>query len=166
MSTHEPSGPIQREPRHAVQVSARLRGPAGWCDAIILNLSNHGLMFRCTEPLERGHYLEIRRGNHVIVARVVWSERGKCGARAQGVIPLADLILDKAAPRRRLLAIDRRTNPRSGRVRHDRSLFRARGTEHLVAAIAGAAVAITLAGTVLSTLARPMATVEAAIASR
>lgn len=103
----------EREARHEVTVPARLRVDDGWQDAIILNLSTRGLMFRCTAPVQRGHFLELRRGGHVIVAQVMWSDGGKCGARAQGFLPIAELMFDKPAKRTLLTPRERRVFPRT-----------------------------------------------------
>ncbi len=74
----------QREARQPVAVPARLRVATGWQDATILNMSTRGIMFRCTFPMERGHYLELRRGGHVIVAQVMWGRDGRYAAKTAG----------------------------------------------------------------------------------
>lgn len=52
-------------------------------DACILDLSSRGLMIHASETVPGGSYLELRRGRHVIVARVVWSRDRRAGLQAQ-----------------------------------------------------------------------------------
>lgn len=154
----------QREARHPVAVPARLRLASGWTDATILNLSNRGLMFRSRERLERGHFLELRRGGHVIVAQVVWSEDGCHGARAQGVLPVADIVLDKAPPRGLLGLGDRRAERRVPREAADTNRQRGRATQFFLAGIGVTCAAFLLADTAFGVLAKPLDRVEMALA--
>lgn len=63
-----------REERQKVMIKARMRTGVSWHDVCILNLSAHGVGLQAAEPPARGTYVEIRRGPHVIVARVAWSK--------------------------------------------------------------------------------------------
>jgi hypothetical protein len=81
-----------REPRLNVMIQARVRVGASWNDACILNLSTRGMMVRAPAAPDRGSYLEIRRGAHVIVARVIWSNADRFGVQTQDPIPAADII--------------------------------------------------------------------------
>lgn len=152
-----------REQRHDVAVPARLRLQTGWTDATILNLSSRGLMFRTQQRLERGHFLELRRGNHVIVARVVWSDGKRCGARAQDVLPVSDIIHDRKAARA-AAAADRRLTPRTIAERADSSRRNGRSVEFFVLGMAVACGACLLADAAGSILAVPMARIELALA--
>ena len=71
-----------RSLRRRVPVPARLRHGSSWSDACILNVSSRGLMIHTGRPISHGSKLEIRRGDHVIVARVVWRDGG---GRASGL---------------------------------------------------------------------------------
>lgn len=154
----------QREPRHNVVVPARIRTVGGWADATILNLSNRGVMFRSTVRHERGNYLELRRGSYVIIARVMWSEGTRHGARAQGIIPVADIILDKAADRSAGLQTERRARPRpTGRA--DFSRNRGRRLEFIVAGIGVACAALVAADLTFGALHASLTAVELALAS-
>lgn len=156
----------EREARHEVKVPARLRVASGWQDAVILNLSSRGLMFRCTAPVQRGHFLELRRGGHVIVAQVMWSEGGKCGAKAQGLIPIADVVLDKAPKRSALLPAERRAVPRTTAERVDAARRAGRAMEVLLAGFGAVCAAFLLADFARATLGAPMERVGAALSAR
>ena len=143
-------------------VPARLRVDDGWADATILNLSNRGLMLRAPVTLARGHVIELRRGTHVLVARVMWSDGHRCGAQAQGVIPVADLVLDKSAKRGIFHPIERRTASRDGRV-GERSRQSGRKMEFFFAGVGVACAAFLLADMVFGTVSTPLAQVEAAL---
>jgi hypothetical protein len=58
-----------------VLIEARLRQDRGWTDARILNISRRGLMVRSPAAPLHGTYVEVSRGTHRIVARVVWVSR-------------------------------------------------------------------------------------------
>ena len=153
-----------REQRHDVAVPARLRMQTGWTDATILNLSARGLMFRTQERLERGHFLELRRGNHVIVARVVWSDGKRCGARAQDVLPVRDIIHDKKASRAASPAIEPRAATRTVTDRADAARRRGRSIEFFIFGMAVACSAFLIAEFASTMLAAPLARVEIALA--
>lgn len=156
----------EREARHEVKVSARLRVDDGWQDAIILNLSTRGLMFRCTAPIQRGHFLELRRGGHVIVAQVMWSDGGKCGARAQGLIPVADVTFDKPAERAILLPVERRAVPRTNAERAETARRTGQAMELVLAGFGAICAAFFIADLAFGLLHAPLAEVESALSAR
>ena len=154
----------QREERVPAMVPARLRGSDGWQDATITNLSEHGLCFRAPTPIPRGHYLELRRGSHVIVARIVWSSEGKCGARTQDKLPVFDIINDRPAARKKfgLNVIERRRD----RTRLPGwQQFARKKMEYVVIGAVGALAAVGIGQAVYTTLSTPMAAIEAALVS-
>jgi hypothetical protein len=155
----------QREPRHNVVVPARIRAAQGWADATILNLSNRGLMFRSTLRHERGGYLELRRGSHVIVARVMWSDGLRHGARAQGIIPVADIILDKPVLSRAEGKVERRALPRPA-ARAENSRQHGRQIEFVITGIAVACATLLAANLTFAAFKAPLAEVATALASR
>ncbi len=81
-----------REWRRRVRVHARINSPAGWRDASILNLSSRGLMIAATSCSDPGTMVELRGGDQVIVARVVWRKGQRAGLRSDGILPLMDII--------------------------------------------------------------------------
>ena len=155
----------QREERLPVSVPARYRGDQGWEDAIILNLSEHGLCFKSSKRVRSGHYLELRRGSHVIVARVVWSAEGKCGARTQDVIPVFDIINDHPAERKKfgLAVVDRRTAPRPQAPGWQR--FVGQKMEYLTIGAVALLAAAGIGHSVYTALSVPMAAVKTVLVS-
>lgn len=142
-------------------VPARLRHGSSWSDACILNVSSRGLMIHTGRPIPNGSRIEIRRGDHVIVARVVWREGGRAGLRAEDRVPLEDIVTLGQSPSLQLSAAtgERRKHPRRG----DHSRLRGRVVEFggvvlIAAALTGAGLSM-----VDAAFARPLAVVSAAL---
>lgn len=70
----------KRDPRKSVRLYGRLRRDYDWIDLRICNLSRKGLMAEAENPPSRGHYIEIRRYDQIMVGRVVWQNGQKFGA--------------------------------------------------------------------------------------
>lgn len=152
----------QREERVPAHVPARLRGQAGWSDATITNISEHGLCFVSNGRYERGHYLELRRGSHVIVARIVWSEGKRCGAQTQDTLPVFDIINDRPAARRKFgLAVVERRKDRTRTPDWQRQL--GQRLQFACLGVVGLFVAVGIGQSVYSTLSEPLRAVEAAL---
>lgn len=81
-----------REPRRKILMDARMRIGATWRDVSVLNISSRGLLLRAPSPPTRGSYAEIRRGLHIILARVVWTDGNRFGVRTQDRLTIDDLI--------------------------------------------------------------------------
>ena len=151
-----------RELRRRVVVPARLRHGASWSDACILNISSRGLMIHTGRQILEGTRVELRRGDHVIVARVMWRDGGRAGLQAEDRVPVEEILTLGLSPSLQLTASpgERRKHPRTG----DQSRLRGRAVE-----FAGvAAIAVSLAGgglvMVERAFARPLALVSAALA--
>lgn len=157
-----------REPRQKVLIHARMRVGASWSDACILNLSPRGMLVQSQSAPDRGNYLEIRRGQHVVVARVVWSSGQRFGVHTQDIIRPDELTRDTDNSSARSLAQpERRVAPRSMVTRHESSRQRGRAFEFCTLAALGLGSAFLLFATIAELLARPLATIETAlIASR
>ena len=80
-------------------VSARLRHGGSWSDACILNISKRGLMIHTGRPVRDGAEVELRRGNHVIVARVMWRDGGRAGLHSEVPVPVEDILTLGNRPR-------------------------------------------------------------------
>jgi hypothetical protein len=150
-----------RELRRRVVVPARLRHGASWSDACILNVSSRGLMIHTGRPISRGTEVEIRRGDHIIVARVMWREGARAGLKAQERVPIEEIVTLGRSPAFQLTAAggERRKHPRP----EQRSRMRGRSVEFggvlvIAASLAGAGVTM-----VQSAFARPLAAVAAAL---
>lgn len=153
-----------RENRRSVMISARLRAGGGWSDARILNISSRGLMVHADQAPSRGAYVEIRKGSHHIVARVVWAEAQRFGVYTQDRLPVDSIAngIEPAAPTAEVAGkAERRSRPRppTSAERHEASRRRARMAEYLCAAGFGIAAAALAFGAIESMLARPLAMV-------
>jgi hypothetical protein len=73
-------------------LAARLRHADAWGNASILNISSGGLQLHATPPPSRGTYIEVRRGSHVIIGRVVWVKADRFGMCAQDKLAIDALI--------------------------------------------------------------------------
>ena len=140
---------------------ARLRHGASWSDACILNVSSRGLMIHTGRPIARGTEVEIRRGDHVIVARVMWREGARAGLKAEERVPIEEIVTLGKSPALQLTAAggERRKHPRP----EERSRMRGRSVEFagvlvIAASLAGAGFTM-----VQSAFARPLAAVAAAL---
>ena len=93
MALHDPGNHQKnREWRRSVLVKARIKSSDGWRDASILNVSSRGLMIYsacCSNP---GSEVELRGGDQVIRARVVWRKGQRAGLRSDLVLPVIDII--------------------------------------------------------------------------
>jgi hypothetical protein len=152
-------------------IGARMRAGASWSEAFILNMSSKGLLVRSDQSPSRGSYLEICRGHHVIVARVVWSGSGRFGVQTQDPVPAASLIRnpDALAPAKPSAANleDRREASRPPpQVRHEGSRQKARVAEFMAVALLCGLAALLIAGTLGNFMAAPLDAVQAALAAK
>ena len=155
-----------REERQKVMIKARMRSGVSWHDVCVLNLSPHGVGIQVAEPPARGTYVEIRRGSHVIVARVAWSKGHRAGLRSQDPIFIQSIVKDTAAtpPQVAGQPVERRRAPRTAQQqRHDRSRVLGRAMEFVCFALVAGAVALTAFGSVEQALARPLSQISAAL---
>ena len=73
-------------------MKARLRWGAYWGDACILNISSQGLMIQTGRVAPEGSIVELHRGDHVILARVVWRDGLKAGLRTEDRLPVDQIL--------------------------------------------------------------------------
>ncbi|HJP67453.1 MAG TPA: PilZ domain-containing protein [Sphingomicrobium sp.] len=105
------------ETRRQVVIPARLRSGAQWSDACILNISQRGMMIHSGFAGPRGSTIELCRGDHVIVARVVWRDGARAGLHSDERVPAEQIMaLTQSANIRALTSdgvlIERRRHPR------------------------------------------------------
>lgn len=156
-----------RELRRRVMLRARIRAGAVWNDTCILNVSSRGLMINASTAAhaQKGSKIELRHGDHVILAEVVWRDGRRAGLRSDERVPVEEIMALSNAPSLQLTAagqwpdVDRRRRPR----RQVDSRTRSRAIEF--AGVAAVAVCLSGAAFVLvdQAFARPMAYVEAAL---
>lgn len=156
-----------REPRRKVMLKARMRIGAAWRDACILDLSTRGLMIQASEPVRGGSYIEIRRGRHVIIARVMWSQDRRCGLLTQDPLPTEAIIAepDRSRDGEMVPPVERRiSRPPPTVFDHEQSRWRARAFQFALVVMAGGACGTIAYGAVSDALSRPLAAVETALA--
>lgn len=118
-------------------------------------------MIHTGRDIRRGTQIELRRGDCVIVARVVWRDGGRAGLQSQERIPVEEIITLGQSPALQLTAADgeRRKQPRP----EGSSKVRARALEFtgvivIAASLAGGALTM-----VEPAFARPLALVGAVL---
>ena len=143
---------------------ARLRAGAQWSDTCILNVSSHGLMIHSARAGPVNSLVELRRGEYVIIARVVWSEGARVGLQAADRLPLDEIVSAEGAPALGVIAedgrVERRRQPRPSR---SDARVRARILEFIAT---GAIAAMLATGGWLmaeTALSRPLALVSSAL---
>jgi PilZ domain len=151
-----------RELRRRVVVPARLRHGAAWTDACILNISSRGLMIHTGRQIAKGTQVEVRRGDHVIIARVVWRDGGRAGLRAEDRLPVEDIMTLGQSSGLQLTAagrVERRSHPRP----LERSRLQGRAMEFGTVIAIGACLAVGGFSMVEAAFARPLEIVSAAL---
>ena len=71
---------------------ARMWHGASWSDACILNVSSRGLLIHTSRQAPIGSAIELRRGEHVIVARVVWRNGATAGLRTDDRVSIEQIV--------------------------------------------------------------------------
>jgi len=150
-----------------VVLPARVRTPAGWSDACILNVSSRGLLIYSRDAADTGTTIELHHRHHTIVARVMWRDGARAGVRSEDRVPVEEIMILGQAHNVTLTAteqpgVERRRAPRND-TRYDRSRERGRSIE-FVGALAIAAVLVTgMLEMVEAALARPLASIGAVL---
>lgn len=151
-----------RELRRRVVIPARLRAGAGWSDACILNISTRGLMIHSGRAGREGSVVELHRGAHIIIARVVWRNGARAGLRAEERVPVEEIMSVAQSAPLQLVASNGRVIERRKRPRYDDSRLRGRAIE-----FAGVGAIVLLLALGIADLAAqafsPLARVEAAL---
>ncbi|HEY8434864.1 MAG TPA: PilZ domain-containing protein [Sphingomicrobium sp.] len=163
MSRAQPSRTQRpRELRRRVLVPARLRHGASWSDACILNISSRGLMIHSGRPLTRGTEVEIRRGDHIIIARVVWRDGGRAGLKSDDRVPVEQIVTLGQSPSLQLTAGsgERRKRPRL----EEKSRVTGRSIEFAGVVVIALALASAGQSMMKSALARPLFVISGALA--
>ena len=140
---------------------ARLRHGASWTDACILNISSRGLMIHTGRPISQGTMVEIRRGDHAIVARVMWRDGARAGLEAEDRVPVEEIVTIGQSPTLQLTAApaERRKQTRP----EDRSRSRGRTIEFAGVVVISACIAGAALSMVEVAFARPLAVISAAL---
>lgn len=153
-----------REPRQKVVLKARMRSGAAWSDVAIVDVSSRGLGLQSPNPPPRGTFVEFRKGQHVIVAKIVWSTPQRFGALSQDRICLRTIMSDTkgaATAQAGWTGVERRAKARQAHAwKADRSRHSGRAMEFVTLGIVGIAGAVALFGLIQDTFAQTIAAVE------
>ena len=146
-------------------VQARVRSGAQWGDARILNISSRGLLIQMLRPVPKGSMVEILRGDHLIIAQVMWSEAGRSGLRAEQLIPVEDILSVEHAAALQLIASngilhDRRNEARAIAID---SRLRGRAMEFLAVGVIAISLAVGVWSMAETALASPLSRVAAVL---
>ena len=153
-----------RELRRRVIMPARLRSCSGWTDACILNISSRGLLVHSARTGPQGSLVELWRGEHVIVARVVWQDGARAGLQTEDRLPVEQILSLNASSAMTLTA----AQPVAGndavpqRRRSDRR-SQGRMIEYAGVVVIACSLAVTAFDLVIETLGKPMALIEQAL---
>jgi hypothetical protein len=143
-----------------------MRVVASWGDVCILNISSRGMQLQAPRPPERGSFVEIRRGPHVIIGRVAWAKQHRFGIKSQDLL-FVDAITaepgDDEGQRSQpaYTAIERR--PRARPPGGDRSRLAGRAMEFACLGCVVAGGAMALYGVAAEALAKPLSVVSQAL---
>jgi len=152
-------------------LAARMRLGDAWSDANILNISSRGLLLHAAMPPSRGTYIEVRRGDQVIVGRVIWTKADRFGVLAQDRLAIDSLIANVStnwppANDTAVAAVERRSLPRSERLEWRYAENRDRGRSLQFACVAGLGFILVACAydTVRETLSQPLSIVSTQLA--
>jgi len=153
-----------RELRRRILLAARARTSKGWSDVCILNISTRGLLIHGQSAAIRGSIIEVRHGEHVIVARVAWRSGSRLGLRAEERVPVEQiLLLGKTSSLKpaasNVPGVDRRRHSRA----HEHSRQRSRMIEFASIVAIAASLGIAASSLVAEAIATPMAKVGNAL---
>lgn len=81
-------------------IPARMRVDGEWTDVVLHNLSAHGALVAGDNAPSKGSYVELRRGNQLIIGRVVWSKDRFFGIRTQDKLDIPAIINEPRLARR------------------------------------------------------------------
>lgn len=153
-----------RELRRRVLIDARMRSGARWSDARILNISSRGLMIQSGSAGGEGSVVQLYRGDHVIVARVVWRSGNRAGLQSEDRVPVEEIMSAGQSTALQLVApggapIERRKHPRM--AEHART--RGRMFEFIGVGVIALCLALGAARLVEDAFISPVARVAAAL---
>lgn len=162
-----------REPRRKVFVKARIRIGGSWGDVCVRDISSRGLLLHSRSAPPRGTYIEVCRGSHRIVARVIWSKDQHFGVQAQDRISVDGFVgepdssgVDFASARKADPQFERRSSPRTAAALEQKAerSRRIAATLQFAAVVGLGGFAATMAfDAVAQTLSAPLTTVTATL---
>lgn len=158
----------EREQRRPVRLTVRFKTDNGWSDAQIRNISSSGMMAVCESPPRRGTYVEFRRGDSIVIGRVMWTCDDRFGLKSQDRINLESLTAAVSQTPKEME--ERRKRDRVGeqlRVRRPsaeemsaRSAMVARAFQFVTIVVVVGATVLILADSAYDTISDPLASAE------
>jgi hypothetical protein len=147
-----------------------MRSGTNWTDICIKNMSSRGLMAETEAPPRRGSYVEIRRGQQVIIGRIIWAEGNRFGLRAQDRVDIDAIVNEPRLARKPASATqagpgaERRRDPDRRRLediaaRAEQSRRRSATFQFLIVVGLGVLAATILASEVYKVLSIPLNTI-------
>lgn len=155
------AGHRPRELRRRVVLPARMLLGSAWSDACILNISSRGMLIQASRGMPQGSAVELRRGDYVVLAHVVWRHGARAGLQVDERLQIEDILTLGQVPGVQLTAAGSLLHPRRKLLpTQDTSRLRARAFEF--AGIAFIAVTLSAAALAMAqeAFARPLAMVE------
>lgn len=152
-----------RELRRRVIMPARLRSCSGWTDACILNISSRGLLLHSARTGPTGSIVELWRGEHVIVARVVWQDGARAGLQTEDRLPVEQILSLNASSAMTLTAAPIAGNDAVPKRRRSDRRSQGRMIEYAGVVVIACSLAVTAFDLVIETLGKPMALIEQAL---
>jgi hypothetical protein len=157
-----------------VLIPARLKQDAGWSDVCIRDISPRGLLVQGGSPPRRGSYVEVRRGGHVIIAKVAWAKEQQFGLTTQDLLPVDALIhqpnatFGRSQPESSSATEEKRAVPR--KISSEQAEARSRHISTMIqygfAIMFALACAVALMGFVQDALHRSVGTVATALENK
>jgi hypothetical protein len=156
-----------REPRVRCVITARMRFNGSWSDVCVHNISSRGMLIQAGAAAARGSYIEVRRGQHVIVGRVAWSKGHRLGVRTQERLDIGAILREPDASKvnyeariRSQPSFDRRSVYRLAKAeagwKAEQSRFRSRALEFACVAAMSAFAALMIFDTATESLRQPL----------
>lgn len=119
-------------------------------------------MVHSGRPLAQGAMVELRRGDHVILARVMWRDGARAGLKSEARVPVEAIVLLGQTPAYQLTAPngERRSKNRAGGA----TRLRGRAFEYASIVVVGVSLAGAGLAMIEQAFARPLAMVATALA--
>lgn len=160
-----------REQRLKCVIKARLRLDGVWRDVCIRNISSRGMLLQAGSAPQRGTYVEVYRGKHVIVARVAWAKDNRFGIQTQERLNVQAILSepDLSGPSYKEViktqpTFERRSVSRASeaelRWRAEQNRFKSKALEFACIAAVGGSIAFVLFDTMFETLSQPLTRVS------
>lgn len=146
-----------------------MRSDDGWSDVTMRNVSSRGMLLFASKAPDKGRYIEIRKGDHAMVCRVMWTEGAEFGVLSQDrldVEAIVDAVCRPATDRvREGLLVERRGRGRpvdtvSIARRAERNRFIGAAMQFGMIAAGGLAAAVFVTAAAKETLAKPLALIS------